>query len=147
MKSGQWSPGCIFVSVWDWLCHSCQCAILWLMVLPTVGEGNSGGREREKTESSDTASGMKCFLPLLTEMLSGVFSGNLTQMHMHTQTHIHSFIHSDSPLPFLYGSFYFKMSFIPQMSAEEFGVFAFTTTCRGFGRQCSLDRFLLSIWK
>lgn len=52
----------------------------------THGVAYSGGgklrRQREKTESSDTESGMKCFLPLLTEMLSGIFSGNFTQMHV-----------------------------------------------------------------
>lgn len=44
------SPGCIFVSVWGWPSHWCQCATLWLMALPTVGEGSSGGRERRDQE-------------------------------------------------------------------------------------------------
>lgn len=50
----------------------------------THGVAYSGGgklrrqRVREKTKSSDTESGMKCFLPLLTEKLSVIFSGNLT---------------------------------------------------------------------
>lgn len=60
------------------------------MVLPTVGEGDSRSREREReeTKSSDTDSGMKCFLPLLTEMLSGFFRGNFTDPH----SFIYSFI-------------------------------------------------------
>lgn len=92
----KWSSGCIFDSVWSWPCHSCQCATLWLMVLPTVGEGNSGGRERvrESTKSTDTESGMKCFLPLLTEKLSVIFRGHFTQLYAHSWTLIHSLIHS-----------------------------------------------------
>lgn len=45
--SVRWSPGWMLDSVWGRPCHSCQCAALWLMVLPTVGEGKSGGRERK----------------------------------------------------------------------------------------------------
>lgn len=94
-KCGQWkwSPGCIFDSVWGWPCHSCQCAILWLMVLPTVGEGNSGGRERRPRALTQRV-GWSVFSPYWLKRCL-VFSVEI--LHRCTCRHrppfIHSFIH------------------------------------------------------